>query len=143
MTYCTVQDLIDRVGTPRLAQRTDRINKPATTVDTSLVEKHISDAASLIDGYLAKKVSLPLSPVPAVLTKIALDLSWYYILGDAVAKDSPEASAYKDAIRWLQDVAKGLVVLEVAGVEAPSAGDGQIRVKAPSRVFSRDSMGGY
>lgn len=142
MTYCTQQDLVDRFGTLRLAQLTDRVNKPASVIDAVVIGKHIADASSMIDGYLAKRYSLPLASVPSALTKIGVDLAWYYLLGDGAGKDDPASVAYRDAMRWLENVAKGLIVIESAGEIPSPAGGGQIKTSAPDRVFTRDSLAG-
>lgn len=143
MTYCTQQDLVDRFGELRLIQLTDRVNKPATTIDATTVSRHIGDASSMIDSYLTKRFRLPLPEVPAVLTKFAVDLAWYYLLGDSVGKDDAAAVAYRDARAWLQDVSKGLVSIEGAVEGLAPAGGGQIQTSAPDRVFTREDLGGF
>ena len=142
MTYVTKQDLIDRFGQAELIQLTDRTNRPATTVNDTTVTGHITDAESIIDGYLAKVYALPLATVPPALTKVAADLARYFLHGKAAEKDSPVTQAYRDAIRWLENVSKGLIVIEDAGAIPSQAGSGRIQVSAPDRVFTRDSMKG-
>jgi phage gp36-like protein len=145
VTYCTQQDLMDRFGEDRLIQLTDRENYPATTINATAVAKHIADASSTIDMYLAKKYQLPLTvEVPAALTKICVDLSWYALQGDTVEKDSAVAVAYRMAMAELGRLASGEVVIKgAAGAELAQAGGGQIKTGAPSRVFTRDSMGEF
>lgn len=143
MSYVTQQDLIDRFGQAELIQLTDRTNRPATTIDATAVGRHIADAVSMIDGYLGKIYALPLGTVPPALTKVAADLARYFLHGKSAEKDSPVAQAYRDAIRWLENVSKGLIVIENAGTIPGQAGSGRIQVSAPDRVFSRDSMKGF
>jgi phage gp36-like protein len=144
MTYCTLQDLIDRFGEQRLVQLTDKINKPATTIDAVTVAKHIGDAVSMINSYVAKRYAVPLTFVPEALTKVAVDLAWYYLRGDAVEKDDPAAIAFRDAIKWLENVSKGLIIIEGAdGVALPSAGGGQVKTSPPNRVFTRTSLDSF
>lgn len=144
MTYCTQQDLVDRFGSTRLVQLTDRVNKPASTIDAVMVARHVADADSLINSYLAKRYQLPLTvPVPAALTKVAVDLAWYFLLGDTVEKDSSAALAHREALSWLKSVSAGTVVIEGAGEALQSAGGGQVKTSAPNRVFTRDSLGDF
>lgn len=142
MVYVTKQDLIDRGWEKKLIQLTDRTNKPATTIDETTVDRHITDACSVIDSYLAKVYALPLSSTPPALKRVAADLAMYLLHGDAIDKDGPVAQAYRDGIRWLENVAKGLVVVEDAGVVPQPAGDGRVQLKGPDRVFDRDSLRG-
>lgn len=76
MRYCTLQDMIDTYGEARLAELSDRVNMPATTIDASIVDRAIADAEAEINMYLAGRHNLPLASVPVMLTRIACDLAW-------------------------------------------------------------------
>ncbi|TPJ83847.1 DUF1320 domain-containing protein [Mesorhizobium sp. B2-6-3] len=143
MTYAVKQDLIDRFGEKELRELTDRTNRPPTTIDDTVVGRALSDATALIDGYIAKKYSLPLVSVPDILVKTASDVARYYLHGKAADKDSPVAAAYNQAVAWLKDVAKGLVELDDGGEIPEPAGGGAIKTSALDRVFTRDSLKGF
>lgn len=140
MTYATQQDLIDRFGNAELVQLTDKVNKPASTIDPTPVSLALADATALIDGYLGKLYRLPMAAVPPVLAKICCDIARYYLHGKAAEKDGPVAIAYGDAVRWLKDVSNGLVTLDVEGVSPAQSGGGSVKASAPGRVFTRDSL---
>lgn len=142
MAYATLQDLIDRFGQTELIQRTDRTNKPASTIDQTVVQRALDDATALINGYLAKLYTLPVSPVPDVLVKVTADIARYYLHGSAVDKDGPVSTAHAQGLKWLRDVSTGLVQLEAAGVAMPQPGGGQVRTSGPDRVMTRDSLRG-
>lgn len=140
MAYVTKQGLIDRFGEQELVQLTDRTNIPVSTIDDVVVGRAIDDATALADGYLAKVLALPLSVVPPVLEKTVADIARYYLYGDRADRDSQITRAFNEATRFLRDISLGLVQLTV-GAEAPkAAGGGQVRVSAPNRVFTRDSL---
>jgi len=143
MTYGTQQDLIDRFGETELIQLTDKVNRPATTIDTTMVSKCLSDAEDLIDSYVGKLYALPIASPPDILTRVTCEIARYYLHGRRTEKDDPVTRDYLGAIAWLKDVAKGLVQLEADGIAAPQAGDSEVRVEAPDRVFTRDSMKGF
>ncbi|PKR90873.1 DUF1320 domain-containing protein [Pleomorphomonas diazotrophica] len=140
MAYATLQDLIDRFGRTELVQLTDRTNKPASTIDESVVARALTDAEATINGYVARRYQLPLTSVPEALTKKACDIARYYLHGKAADKDSPVYLAHKEATTWLQDVAKGLVVIEAEGIAPAAAGGGVIRANPSGRVFTRQSL---
>ena len=143
MTYVTKQGLIDRFGEQELVQLTDRTNIPVSTVDDTVVERAIADASAEIDGYLAKVLQLPLTVVPDVLGKKAADIARYFLYGDRADKESQVTRSYNEALRWLENVSKGLVQL-TDGPETPAAaGGGQVQASAPNRVFTRDSLRGF
>lgn len=143
MPYATLQDLIDRFGKTELVQRTDTTNRPQTTIDVAVVEAAIVDATALADGYLAKRYSVPVAPAPKVLTRVVADLARYYLHDKGADRDGVVATNYRDAITWLKDVSKGTVELEAAGLPAVQAGGGEVRVSAPDRIFSRDTLSGF
>ncbi|RVA07642.1 DUF1320 domain-containing protein [Mesorhizobium sp. M7A.F.Ca.US.002.01.1.1] len=143
MSYAVKQDLIDRFGEKELRELTDRTNRPPTTIDDTVVGRAVNDATALIDGYIAKKYSLPLVTVPDILVKVAADLARYFLHGKAADKDSPVTAAYNQAVAWLKDVAKGLIELDDGGEAPEPAGGGAIKTSAPNRVFTRDSLKGF
>lgn len=140
MAYATLQDLIDRFGRTELVQLTDRTNKPASTIDESVVARALTDAEATINGYVARRYQLPLSSVPEALTKKACDIARYYLHGKAADKDSQVYLAHKEAIDWLKNVASGLVVIDAAGIVPAAAGGGAIRANPSGRVFTRQSL---
>lgn len=138
-SYATKQNLIDRFGLLELVQRTDRTNRPPTTVDDDVVDDALNDAAAQIDGYLSARYTLPLSETPARLVKIASDIARFYLHG--AAADDQVRKAYEDAVSWLKDVSKGTVQLGVTseGTTAATPAGGP-QVSAPDRVFSHDTL---
>lgn len=141
MSYVTLQGLIDRFGERELIQLTDR-TKPAAAIDVDVVARAIVDAGAEIDSYLTKIYTLPLAAVPPVLEKKAADIARYFLHGKSVDKDGAVAVAYRDAIAWLRDVARGLVEIDAGGAKPDPAGGGAVRTKAPDRIFTRDSLRG-
>lgn len=103
MTYATRQDLEDRYGAEEVSQRESML--PAGAVYGAL-----ADADALIDGYLASRYALPLSPVPANLVQVASSLARYTLLGDSATERARDD--YKDALAWLRDVQAGRVQLQ-------------------------------
>lgn len=140
MPYATLQDLVDRFGERELVDLTDRAG--GGTIDVTVVQRALDDGAEMIEGYLAKRYTLPLSAPVARLTAVACDIARYQLY--TVAPSEVVTARYRDAERWLRDVADGRVVLEAAGL-APasgSAGGDDVRFTAPSKVFD-GPMGGF
>ncbi len=140
MTYITKQGLIERFGERELIQLTDRANVPPTTIDDAVVDRAIADASAEINSYLKKRYTVPLASVPDVLAKKAADIARYFLHGKSAEKESPVTIAYRDAIAWLRDVAKGIVEIDDGGQTPPQTGGGSIRAVKPNRVFTRDTL---
>lgn len=142
MTYATVQDLVDRFGERELVQLTDRTNRPPTTIDSVVVDRGLADAAAFIDGYVGKAYSLPLPIVPPALVKICADVARYYLHGKAAEPDGAVERAYLEGRRWLTDLSKGLVQIDIGGMTPPQPGGGSVRALPSTRLFSRDTLRG-
>lgn len=143
MPYATQADLIQRFGEEELIQLTDR----ALTgqVERGAVNAALADADAAIEGYLAGRYAVPVSPIPALLRRLACDMARFFLHGNAATE--PVRQAYEDAQRMLKDLADGRAVLVGAAPAAsgavPAASPGKVRVDAPARGLDRMSLGDY
>ena len=139
--YATRQDLVDRFGAAELAQLTDRVNKPASTIDDTIVDRALGDASALIDGYLTGRYALPLTPVPGSLTRVCCDLARFFLWGKSAEKDGPIDRANTAAIAWLRDVGRGTVQLvAVAGTPTQEVAGGGISFGGAPKIFDRQRL---
>lgn len=105
------------------------------------------DAAAEIDGYLNKRYPVPLDPVPRVIEKLAKDMALYNLMSrigiDEGERENVVQTRYKNAIKFLTEVAKGVlnIGVQAAGQGAATAAP-EYRISAPPRLFSRDSLKG-
>jgi phage gp36-like protein len=114
--YITQQGLEDRFGREFLLRVTD----PTGTgeVDQGKVNRAIGDATELVNSYLGKRYTLPVPFVPGALERVAADLVRYLYSsqpGEEVTK------RYDDGVKWLKDVANGVVSLGLPVPETPPA----------------------
>lgn len=134
--YATQQDLIDRFGETEVAQLSDRTTNGAA-IDPVVVASKLADADAEIDAYLQAKYTLPLAVVPPVLARIACDIARYHLYDDR-ATDQVTAR-YKDAIRFLENLAKGAVSLGTDPSTTP-ASSGAPEHFTGTPVFNRDTL---
>jgi len=111
---------------------------------TPLVEESIRSADAEINGYLAKRYELPLATVPENISKYSKDIALYNLFSrigiDQGERESIYSTRYKNAIRYLENVAKGVVDLGLKPVsQVASTG---FQMKSSPRLFSRNSMRG-
>ena len=140
MTYATQADMVERFGHEELAQRTDRFE--GLTIDEVVLGRALADADAEIDGYLATRYTLPLASTPAVLVRLACDITRYQLFGDKVPDSVRQR--YEDAVGVLKRLAAGSV--QLAGVNAVLALGGAgnaVAVRTAARVFGRDQLAGY
>lgn len=140
MTYASQQNLIDRFGADELIQLTDRTG--TDSIDAAVVGRALADAYAEINGYLSTRYTLPLSPVPAALEKLACDIARYQLFENAVTDIVKER--YDNAIRFLKDVAAGKVTLGVDSNNAQAATiSNAVQMSSSTKVFSRGESGGF
>lgn len=136
MHYCTLQDLIDTYSQARIAQLSDRVNMPATTIDETVVDRAIADAEAEINMYLAGRHALPLASVPVMLTRIACDLAWCN-LHTVVPDDHPAALARKRRLAQLDGVANGKLSLGLDAADVPVPTGNTVQVEPGRNDFAR------
>lgn len=143
MPYATQADLVTRFGTDELIQLTDRVNGNA--IDAAVVSAALGDADALIEGYLASRYALPITPVPPMLKRMAADLARYMLHGNAATE--LVRKAYEDALKLLRDLADGRAALAGAAPVAvgavPAAAAGDVRVAAGERNLTFPGLADY
>jgi phage gp36-like protein len=138
MTYCSQDDLQDRLGAEELARLADLDGDG--TPDPGVIARALADADATIDSYLGRRYALPVaSPdgsTPAVVRTRAMNLAVYFLkLGrDSVTDDVRDQHA--EDMRWLERASLGRAALGEA-VALP-ADTGGARVDSRPRLFGRN-----
>jgi len=138
MAYCDQADIIALIGETALMQLTD--DDGAGVIDSARVTRAIADADAAVDSYCQGLYTTPLSPVPAMITRIACDIAAYNLYS---RRDMPMPDIRKDrntaAIRFLELVAAGKVSL---GADTPAPSDTQHSVdfNSSARKFTRGKL---
>lgn len=138
MPYATQADLAARFGTQQLLQIADRDGDDV--LDAAVVDAALADADAEIDSYIGLRYELPLASTPPRLRDIAIDVAMYKLHPAGTPEDVLQR--YRDAVKWLNELSKGNVLIDVGG-EEPAAAPDQAEFVGPERVFSRDTLGNY
>ena len=143
MTYASQNDMNARFDPSEVVALTDRSN--AGVFDPVVLAGALAEADAEIEAYLAPRYPLPLNPVPRIITGLACDITRYRLCGGRVLATDEIRTRYKDAVRLLEQIAKGKVGLgvDVNGAAPPEVAAVQISSPYPVRVFNDDSMLGY
>lgn len=135
MTYATQQDLIERFGETELIQLTDRAEPPSGAIDAAVIARALADADDQINAYLAARYTVPMSPAPKLLTRLAADLARYALYEDRVTEIVRQR--FDAAIAQLKDIAAGKASLGVDAAGDEPASSGGPEAEANDRVFTR------
>jgi len=141
MSYCTQDDLLQQITEAELIELTD--DAEADAVDADVVTRAIADADATIDTYCQGRYTVPLSPVPAMIRAVSVDMAIYNLLSrknEEVPKTRAERN--HNALRFLERVADGKIQLGAAS-PAPANTEHAVDIDSGTRIFTRDKMSGY
>lgn len=144
--YCTIAQFIVIFGELEAIELTNLDRPEAIATDDEQLERALTDASAMIDGYIQNRVRLPLEPLqmPQVLTSCCADIARYRL--DRLRCRDEVRLRYEDWIAWLKDVAKGLVNLgldsQVPPV-SPTLVPDRVYVQASDRIFTDDGLRGF
>lgn len=139
MDYCTSDDIEIQIGKNSLVQLTNDDNTQQT-VDSVVVEEALIYSSTLIDGYLRGKYNLPLNTHFPLLRVIAIDICIYRLYSRRIYTDMPETISenYKNAIRALEQLKKGVITLETSeSIEVKTSGEYRTNKTELDRLFNK------
>jgi phage gp36-like protein len=141
MSYCTQENILDRIDEAALIQLTDEAGEGE--IDDDKVTAAIADADATIDAYCQGRYTLPLSPVPPKITQISVDIAVYNLYSHSDL-EMPEVrkERNKEAVRLLERVAAGTISLG-ASTPAQANTDNAVSMDSNGRIFTRSKMDGF
>jgi phage gp36-like protein len=103
------------------------------------IEQAMTESAAVIDGYLGKRYTLPLAATLPILATWARSIARYRLHASRISDDrtDPIARDYRDAVRFLEQVAAGKFSLGLDDPERAPSAAGDIRIDPGSKVFGR------
>ncbi len=143
MSYCTPQDLMDRLGQREATAISDR-DKTGQANMTELV-RLLAEAEDVANGYIRRRYALPLvdqsgapAAAPPALKLRVIDIARYCACGTEIMVTEEIRNRYKDAISWLRDVMDGKAALgdyALAGSGGAAPLGGAWAVVTPGKTF--------
>lgn len=141
MPYTSIEQLTDRFGETVLVSLTDRGDVATDIIDADVINRALADADAQIDGYLAARYKLPLVATPPLIADLAQVIAfWKLHRFDPAQKIKDD---YSEAIRMLKDISRGILVLDVAGVQPESSGSSGVQITDRERPLQADKMTGF
>jgi phage gp36-like protein len=141
--YTSQQDL-EAALTPELVEQS--ADDGTGQLDPAIVAAVCERATSLCDSYLAGRYVVPLAPVPSVVVAHATAIAAYLLLSRRgfvpKEEDAPIERLYRDALKWLADVAAGRA--HVPGLaQGPSAPSKGVAAASRPQVFTSELLDRY
>jgi len=135
MSYCTQQDLVDRYSEEELIQLTDREGTGA--INPQRVDDAIADATATIDSRLGGRYSLPISPVPLVLNKLACKLSLFALYENARQMSDDMRKDHQQALSELDAIGAGRISIGIDAAGGKPASNNTAQMSSGGNVFNR------
>jgi phage gp36-like protein len=141
MPYATENDLTARLGADLAVLLADEDADGAP--DSAILAAALADAQAEIDTALASRYATPVSPAPALLTRLNVDLAVYFLFIRRREAISPEhLTRWREAREQLDQFARGELALE--GAEPRLAGfKTDSTTREQQRRFDRDALDSY
>lgn len=143
MPYCTLDDIKKLIPEEALIQLTD--DEGLGSVNQARIEEAVVQADAEIDSYCGSRYSVPFDTVPEVVKKLSVDIAVYNLYSRRV-EEAPavRAERYRNAIRQLEGISKGVISLGIDPGPSASA-DGRAETNKPTgdQVFTREKLGGF
>lgn len=137
MSYCVKADILKQLDNDILVQLTDDKNRGV--VDDEKVTGAIADADAEIDGYCGELYEVPFATVPPIIRKISVDISIYNLYARRKGAPDDRKDRYNNAVKFLVNVAKGLISLGV-DPDPALANENTPDITSQERIFDREKM---
>jgi len=141
MPYVSQSILVERYTEALLLQLTDRATPSAGTIDSDVVDRALADTDAEVDGYLARRYRLPLAETPPLLVDIAARIAIYKL--HVYTPEKKIEDDYREAIRSLDRIAEGRILLPVAGIEPSSSGAAGVVTIDRDRDLTPENLRGF
>lgn len=143
MTYASVDDLKAVMPAHDLQLVTDW-DGASDTIDDAKITSALEDATAEINGWIAKRVTLPIANPTRMLLVTCRDLARYRLHANIGTIPEDITKLRDGAIAWLKAVSRGEVSIgdEIGGDEI-DASPGAVVEDGSEPVFTRDSLKGF
>jgi len=141
--YVDTAGMVDRYGTTKLIQLTDRATPATGALDETVLAKALADAAATIHGYARSAgYAVPFSPAPDMVAGWQACIALYLLYRDE-APDKAKAD-WQTALAQLKDLAAGRIILQAAGAVAPAPAEGAaVLFEADDRIMTGQGLTGF
>lgn len=139
--YATKQDLIDRDESMLWNFALDRDSEE---LNDTWINQALDQADAEIDSFLGRRYVLPLSTVPAMLNKIAVTITFYWLADRDQQATNLLEERYKMQLTTLRELADGRrdLGLPTAAAQTESSVGKVELIQDNERLFTRSSLKG-
>lgn len=140
MAYSTKSDIEKKLPPKQLIQLSD--DNDDLLPDTGVIDEAITGADDEINGYVALRYTVPLSPVPGLIRTMSINIAIKNLHDRRGIERDTVKENYKHAINQLQKIAEGKMTLG----DTPGPAETESGIPASSttpddgRTFTKDTL---
>lgn len=135
----TPDELRQRLGADDVATLANRDAAPGEEI--AAIDAALADAEAEVLSHVRMATPAPIpDPAPASIKRLCATLAHYNLYRRALPEDHPVYIAYRDAVRELRGIAKGLISLPLPGSQANAATAGTGVAFAPPRLLTDTTL---
>lgn len=141
MAYASVTELKAVIPARDLSLLSDHAD--GSDPDDARLAIALDDASAEIDGYIARRVELPVADPPRMLMVKCRDIAVYRLYVAIGRVTETQKDLYEKALRYLAQVAAGeLAIGDDTPGDAIVTSPGVAMTEGPDRVMTRDGLKG-
>ena len=141
MTYAT-RDHIKEVTPERDLLLLTDFDGAADAVDDTKLDAALTDATAEINGYISKRVTLPLPETPDMLRVVCRELAIYRLHANVGRVTETQEKLRDAAISFLKQVQDGKTSIG-DDQDTVQTSEGAVTAEGPERVMTRESLKGF
>lgn len=141
MAYCDLNDILGQMDEADVIRHTDDADTGSVNMDP--VNKAIAGADALINGHISARYNVPLSPVPEIITSLAVDIAIYKISSRRGGAPEDVRKKFEDAIKFLDKVSAGKAFIPGAASAPTATSNDAVQITSDPRLFTRSTMRGF
>jgi phage gp36-like protein len=131
MGYCTSNDILSAAAEQNITLYTDDDRSGAP--DAGVIADAIASASARVDSYISGRYGTNLEPVPELVKSLTVDICIYKLSGRPGDAPATYRDNYNDAIRLLEQIAKG-----DADIPGITVSEDDVEAETAAAVVSRD-----
>ncbi|WP_165791770.1 gp436 family protein [Thalassospira marina] len=136
MAYADLTAMTERFGERELIDLTDRATPPTGLIDGTAITTALSSAEAEINAALASRYTLPLNPVPTLITDMTCELARYFLYDNELTETVEKRANW--ARNQLRALSTGQNQLDQGMTVRPAAAQSW----KPASVFGFDQLRG-
>jgi phage gp36-like protein len=143
VSYATAANLIDIYTADAIVTLAPPRTGITETYNTTKVGNALQRASDEIDSYLARRYTVPVSPIPEMLIRMCSEIAYYYIAttGYSTGATDQDRQRYEDAIAWCKSINAGKAVLvDAAEITTTPSNADLAQVTNTTPIFTRANM---